>query len=159
MSQIWAWHQDISTDWPSVTMWLWLWLWKYPTFQTKHSYFPYLANCTACKSCKRFTQVSTAFLTSFYQKLKYKEGLSAVLLIVDTNLQPHFVATVLDHISPLTHLRIIFYWRIQSIDSYLQCCIQINHALASTSPFRRNFLHHIRMNSESESPKCSIKPR
>jgi hypothetical protein len=26
MSQIWAWHQDILTDWPSVVMWLWLWL-------------------------------------------------------------------------------------------------------------------------------------
>jgi hypothetical protein len=26
MSQIWAWHQDILTDWPSVAMWLWLWL-------------------------------------------------------------------------------------------------------------------------------------
>jgi hypothetical protein len=26
MSQIWAWHQDILTGWPSVAMWLWLWL-------------------------------------------------------------------------------------------------------------------------------------
>jgi hypothetical protein len=25
MSQIWAWHQDIPTDWSSVAMWLWLW--------------------------------------------------------------------------------------------------------------------------------------
>jgi hypothetical protein len=25
ISQIWAWHQDILTDWPSVAMWLWLW--------------------------------------------------------------------------------------------------------------------------------------
>jgi hypothetical protein len=27
MSHIWARHQDILTDWPSVAMWLWLWLW------------------------------------------------------------------------------------------------------------------------------------
>jgi hypothetical protein len=27
MSLIWARHQDILTDWPSVAMWLWLWLW------------------------------------------------------------------------------------------------------------------------------------
>jgi hypothetical protein len=26
MSQIWAWHQDMPTDWPSVAVWLWLWL-------------------------------------------------------------------------------------------------------------------------------------
>jgi hypothetical protein len=26
MSQIWARHQDILTDWPSVAMWLWLWV-------------------------------------------------------------------------------------------------------------------------------------
>jgi hypothetical protein len=26
MSHIWARHQDILTDWPSVAMWLWLWL-------------------------------------------------------------------------------------------------------------------------------------
>jgi hypothetical protein len=28
MSHIWARHQDILTDWPSVAMWLWLWLYS-----------------------------------------------------------------------------------------------------------------------------------
>jgi hypothetical protein len=27
-SHIWARHQDILTDWPSVAMWLWLWFWE-----------------------------------------------------------------------------------------------------------------------------------
>jgi hypothetical protein len=36
MSQIWAWHQDILTDWPSAAMWLWLWQIQRSGFDSQH---------------------------------------------------------------------------------------------------------------------------